>query len=100
MRYEIKNGQVVESMFIDAPYDTKQDAQDGISKGIVNYTLTMEKPEWCYEGKAIHHNGQSGATIYQSGDKYWFHGYKWEYRETAQEAIAAEARIDPRAGWN
>ena len=34
MRYEIVNGQVKESIFIDAPYDTRQDAKEDIANGI------------------------------------------------------------------
>lgn len=51
MRYEIKNSQVVESIFIDAPYDTKQDALDGINSGIKNYTKDMlDEPEYHTDG--------------------------------------------------
>lgn len=34
MRYEIKNGQVVESIFIDAPYDTREDAERHVDCGV------------------------------------------------------------------
>ena len=34
MRYKIIMGQVRESIFIDAPYDTKQDAQFDLAQGI------------------------------------------------------------------
>lgn len=36
MRYEIKKSQVIPSMFIDAPYDTKADALEDISAGVIH----------------------------------------------------------------
>lgn len=34
MRYEIINSQIKESIFIDAPYDSRKDALDDINAGI------------------------------------------------------------------
>ena len=41
MRYKILNGEVKESFFIDAPYDTKQDALDDLNSGV------KHKCEYC-----------------------------------------------------
>lgn len=34
MRYKIENSKIVESIFIDAPYDTKADAKEALKQGI------------------------------------------------------------------
>jgi hypothetical protein len=36
MRYNILNSKVVESMFIDAPYDTRRDALETLNSGITH----------------------------------------------------------------
>jgi hypothetical protein len=40
MRYEIKAGQIVESFWIDAPYDTKEDAKEALEAGVIENTAT------------------------------------------------------------
>jgi hypothetical protein len=54
MRYEIKAGKIVESFWIDAPYDTKEDALEALETGVIEYTAKMESPvtadrRYCYE---------------------------------------------------
>lgn len=44
MRYEIKNGTVVESMFIDADYDTYQDALNALADA--KYGWITDKTEY------------------------------------------------------
>jgi len=41
-RYKIENAKIVESMFIDAPYDTKADAKEALESGVTHNC------EFCY----------------------------------------------------
>lgn len=54
-----------------------------------------------HTGKPVHHNSQSGQTIYEFQGKFYFYE-SWGLLEfnTLAEAIQEEARIDPRLGWN
>lgn len=48
MRYLIKNSQIVESFWIDAPYDSYQDALDALNDGVShNCTQCFGEPEKC-----------------------------------------------------
>lgn len=50
MRYEIKNKQVIESLLIDAPYDTKQDALEALNDG-VNHNCSQCYDDMCIIGQ-------------------------------------------------
>lgn len=52
MRYEIIKGKVKESILIDAPYDTKQDAQDDIDSSNIWHNCHKCTDEMCDDGIA------------------------------------------------
>ncbi len=48
MRYEIVKGEIRDSIWIDAPYDTKSDAQEAISEGVThNCSVCHGSPDVC-----------------------------------------------------
>lgn len=43
MRYDIKNGKVVESSMLNSPYDTAGDAQEDLTVGVVHNCAKCDK---------------------------------------------------------
>lgn len=52
MKYEIKDGKIRQSIWIDAPYDTFKDAEEALKEGIQHNCA-----ECCYEPNDCPDNG-------------------------------------------
>jgi hypothetical protein len=47
MRYEIIAKQIRESIFIDAPYDTRKDAQEALNSGVIHACMLCDESNEC-----------------------------------------------------
>lgn len=60
MRYEIKNGTVVESMFIDATYDTRSDAESALKEYTITKSMAIKALK---TGQAVYANFHEDAVF-------------------------------------